>query len=338
MGSIKIGGIVAEAGAVERGNLEVFRLAGGTNTDIPAVVINGEKEDGGPVVNVHAGIHGDEFEGIEATWRLAERIKPKNLSGTIVATPIVHLAAYGAGIRESPIDGKNLARVFPGDERGTATDKIAHTFFNEVVLKCDYVIGLHSGGFRKKFHPLIEYYEGIDPEVGRKARAAARAFCVGPFDIMQRIGNPPRNVTCTSEASRHGIPGIEGEMWGEGRCVEEHVEQYLTAVLSELEDLSMFRDRKTRATSKRELGRQRNRPLRHCEGEWTLAENGGFFSTGVEIEETVTKGQLVGVIKRETGELVETVRASASGFVAAIHTFPMVRPGDGIIMIERRVE
>jgi predicted deacylase len=337
MGSIKIGGIVAEAGTVERGNLEIFREAGCAKADIPVVVIRGEKDDGGPVVNVHAGIHGDEFEGIEATWRLTERIKPENLSGTIVATPIVHLAAYGAGMRESPIDGKNLARVFPGDARGTATERIAHTFFNEVVLRCDYVMGLHSGGFRKKFHPLIEYHEGFDPEVGRKAKAAARAFCVGPFDIMQRIGNPPRNITCTSEASRHGIPGIEGEMWGEGRCVEEHVEQYAAAVISVLEYLGMLKDKKNPATSEREL-RKRNGQLRHCEGEWTLAGNGGFFLSGVELEDTVTKGQLVGVIKGETGELIETVRASASGFVAAVHTFPIVRPGDGTVMIENRIE
>jgi predicted deacylase len=264
---------------------------------------------------------------------LTERIKPKNLSGTIVATPIVHLAAYGAGTRESPIDGKNLARVFPGDPGGTATDKIAHIFFNEVVLMCDYVIGLHSGGFRNKFHPLIEYYEGFDPEVGRKAKAAARAFCVGPFDIMQRIGNPPRNITCTSEASRHGIPGIEGEMRGEGRCAEEDAEQYAAAVVSVLEHLGMFTD-KSPATFKREA---RNGPVRHCEGEWIPARNGGFFLSEVELEDTVTKGQRVGVIKGETGEPIEPVRTSASGFVAAIHTFPMVRPGDGTVMIERRI-
>jgi uncharacterized protein len=110
MGSIQIGEIVAAPCESKRGSVEVFRLAGGARGDIPTFVINGKKD--GPVVNIHAGIHGDEYEGIEATWRLPERINPSELSGTIVATPIVHLAAYGAGTRESPIDGKNLARVF----------------------------------------------------------------------------------------------------------------------------------------------------------------------------------------------------------------------------------
>jgi predicted deacylase len=331
MESIKIGEIVAAPDEAQQGLIKVFRLADGAKADIPTFVINGKKD--GPVVNVHAAIHGDEYEGIEAAWRLVERIKPSKLSGAIVVTPIVNLAAYGAGTRESPIDGKNLARVFPGDKSGTATDKIAYTFFNEVVLKCDYVIGLHSGGFRNRFHPLIEYYEGFDPEVGRKAKAAAQAFCVGPFDIMQRIGNPPRNVTCTSEASRHGIPGIEGEMWGEGRCVDEHAEQYAAATVRVLESLGMVGNDTLSA-----FRREKKSRVRHCEGEWVTAKNGGLFLPDVEFEDTVTKGQKVGVVKGERGEVIEAVVASATGFIGAIHTFPMVRPGDGTVMIEKRVE
>jgi predicted deacylase len=330
--SIKIGQIVASPGESARGSVKVFRLADGTNADIPAFVIHGRKE--GPIVNVHAAIHGDEYEGIEASWRLIERVKPANLSGTLVITPIVHVAAYGAGTRESPVDGKNLARVFPGNMDGTATERVAHIFFNEVVLKCDYVIGLHSGGYRNKFHPLIEYYEGFGPEVGKKAKDAAEAFCTGPFDILQRIGNPPRNVTCTSEASRHGIPGIEGEMWGEGRCIDEHVEQYAAAVVGVLAHLGMVGGE---TSTKFMRARKNNRP-RHCEGAWVTAGNGGLFLPSVDLEHNVRRGQSVGTIKGNDGGVTETVVASEDGFIGAVHTFPMVRPGDGTVMIETSIK
>lgn len=325
----EFGGVRAEAGEVKKGFIRVFRLAGGPRADIPCVLVNGTKA--GPVVNVHAGIHGDEFEGIDASWRLSRMLSPKSLSGTVIVTPIVHLAAYGAGMRESPVDGKNLARVFPGDLQGTATEKIARVFFNEVVLNCDYVIGLHSGGYRNRFHPLIEYYEGFDPAVGEKARAAAEAFCIGPFDIMQRIGNPPTNVTCTSEASRHGVPGVEGEMWGEGRCVDEHAEQYAESVLSVLAHLGMVS-----GDSGPHPERSRRR-VRHCEGEWMKAANGGFFSPEVGLEDRVTSEQVLGVVRDELGETVERVIAHSAGFVAALRTFPMVRPGDGTVMVEREL-
>jgi uncharacterized protein len=327
--SIRIGKLVVDSNSVAKGNLEVVRMAGGVNVDIPTFIINGK--DDGPIVNVHAGIHGDEFEGIEATWRLIDRMKSQTLAGTVVATPIVHAAAYGAGVRESPIDGKNLARVFPGDSRGTTTDKIAYTFFNEVVLKCDYVIGLHSGGFKYRFHPLIEYYEGLDAEVGRRAKSAAEAFCIGPFDIMQRIGNPPKNVTCTSEASRHGVPGIEGEMWGEGRCPEESAEQYAEAVMSVFDHLGMMTAKKEGPGAPRGIEKRR---IRHVESSDVVVDEGGFFLPSVKLEDVVAKDQKLGLIKNESGEVIETVKTPVSGFVAAVRTFPMIRPGEWAIRVE----
>ena len=79
MTSITIGKLVADSNSVTKGNLEVPLMGGGADASIPTFIINGEKD--GPIVNVHAGIHGDEFEGIEATWRLIDRIKPQALTG-----------------------------------------------------------------------------------------------------------------------------------------------------------------------------------------------------------------------------------------------------------------
>jgi len=137
MKTLRVGNLTAEAGTKTRGSLRVVPMAGSRDVSIPAILING-KEDG-PIVNLHAGIHGDEFEGIRAIWQIAEQLRPEDLSGAVIATPIVNTAAYAAGMRESPIDGKNLARVFPSDSAGTPTDKLAHYFFNEVVLRSDYV-------------------------------------------------------------------------------------------------------------------------------------------------------------------------------------------------------
>ena len=241
MGTLKIDSVVADAGTVTEGSPHVCQMAGGTEVRIPFILVNGIQD--GPTVNLHAGIHGDEFEGINAIWRIARDMKPKDLSGAIIATPIVHMAAYAAGTRESPIDGKNLARVFPGDSAGTATDKLAHYFFNQVVLRSDYVLGLHSGGVRYRFHPLVEYYRGVARSVDEKSKAMAEAFSAGPFNIIQEIPTPAQIKTCSSESSKHGIPTLEPEMWGEGRCLKEHVDQYVDSVMKVLEHLNMIRNR-----------------------------------------------------------------------------------------------
>lgn len=42
-------------------------------------------------------------------------------------------------------DGKNLNRVFPGNENGTYTDKLAYFMEKEIFSKVDYYIDVHNG-------------------------------------------------------------------------------------------------------------------------------------------------------------------------------------------------
>jgi predicted deacylase len=321
MKTLRIGSLKAERETQAKGLLHVFHMAGGDDARIPAVVINGRGE--GPVVNLHAGIHGDEYEGVAAIWKIVEQIKPRHLSGALVATPIVHLAAFAAGTRESPIDGKNLARVFPGDPTGTSTDRLASFFFNEVIMKCDYALGLHSGGFRYKFHPLVEYYSGIRSDVEEKARQMAEAFAIGPFTIVQPLRVPKVNVTCTYAASQNNIPSIEPEMWGEGRCDAVNVDEYVASTLNVLTHLGMIEGEQVKSSSQ----------VDHVEGNWVLANNGGLFAAEVKIHDKVSRNQRLGVIRNDFGEIVEEVRADADGFVGAMRTFAMIRPGDWAVLI-----
>jgi N-alpha-acetyl-L-2,4-diaminobutyrate deacetylase len=268
------------------------------------------------------GIHGDEYEGILAIWKLTSELSPSQLSGTVIATPIVHMAAFRAGTRESPIDGKNLARVFPGDPNGSVTDRIAHTFLNEIVLKCSFVAGLHSGGCQYKFHPLIEYYKGISRVIDNQARAAAESFAIGPFDIVQQLPVPPPNMTCTYEAARNHIVGIEPEMWGEGRCIEEHVEEYVDSLRNLLVHLGMVR------------GKVKRNKFDHVRGEWVYPKNTGLFVPSVKIRDKVGKGTKLGKIIGDQGVIIEEIIAPTSGFVGAIRTFPLIKLGDWAILIE----
>jgi predicted deacylase len=46
--------------------------------------------------------------------------------GTLLMVPVCNMATYATAIRNSPVDGLNLARVFPGSETGTLTQRIAY--------------------------------------------------------------------------------------------------------------------------------------------------------------------------------------------------------------------
>ncbi|MEJ7709086.1 MAG: succinylglutamate desuccinylase/aspartoacylase family protein [Pyrinomonadaceae bacterium] len=60
-----------------------------------------------------AGIHGDEYEGMQAVWKAFRALDPAMMRGDFIGIPVAHVAAYEAATRESPLDRKNLARSFP---------------------------------------------------------------------------------------------------------------------------------------------------------------------------------------------------------------------------------
>ena len=93
---------------------------------LPLLVVRGERA--GPVLAVSAGVHGDEYEGVQAIFEAFELLDPSQMSGTLLAVPVVNYAAHRDCSRTNPADDLNLARVFPGDPQGTITQRIAHTF------------------------------------------------------------------------------------------------------------------------------------------------------------------------------------------------------------------
>jgi predicted deacylase len=91
------------------GWLEVATRADGSAWRLPLLTVTGEEQ--GPVLVVTAGVHGDEYEGIEAIAEVYRRVTPSELRESLIMMPVCNMPAYEAGSRSSPIDGLNLARV-----------------------------------------------------------------------------------------------------------------------------------------------------------------------------------------------------------------------------------
>ena len=100
----------------------------------------------GPTLLVLGAVHGDEYEGVEAIPAVFRRVAPDVLRGALLMVPICNVPAYESVLRSSPIDGLNLARVFPGDSNGTITQRIAYWITQKLIKPADLVIDLHSGG------------------------------------------------------------------------------------------------------------------------------------------------------------------------------------------------
>ncbi len=172
----------------------------GTEIHVPHVIISGRKP--GALLLVTAGIHNAEFVGIQAAIELSSEIDPEKLSGILVIVPVANRSGFEN--RTMSIvheDGKNLNRVFPGDESGTAADRLAHLLFNTFIKYADAYVDLHSGDGYEELIPYV-YYVG---DTVCEKKASAMASCVDTeFIVRSRC----KTGGAYNIASVNGIPSV----------------------------------------------------------------------------------------------------------------------------------
>ncbi len=91
------------------------------------------KNGRGPTVTFTGGSHGDEYEGPIALLKLARGLRAADVAGRVVIVPALNLPAVRSATRRSPVDGRNMNLVFPGNRDGTVTEVIADFVFTELV-------------------------------------------------------------------------------------------------------------------------------------------------------------------------------------------------------------
>lgn len=140
---------------------------------IPVTVV---KNGSGPTVLFTGGLHGGEYEGVVSLMKLRRELQVEAVQGRVIIIPALNLPAVLAGQRLSPIDQKDLNRVFPGAWNGTITQIIAHYVHDVVLPLCDAVIDLHSGGYSLSMVPYMSMHYLTDEAQNQATFAAMQAF------------------------------------------------------------------------------------------------------------------------------------------------------------------
>ena len=154
---------------------------------VPVTVIaNGE----GPTVLFVGGNHGGEYEGPVTLLKLIRRLQPEQVQGRVIVLPALNLPAVVAGQRLSPLDHKDMNRVFPGRWDGTVSEVIAHYVHEMILPLCDAVIDLHSGGASLALMPYISMHY-LDDEAQHEATWQAMMAFQSPLAlVMKEISGP----------------------------------------------------------------------------------------------------------------------------------------------------
>ena len=164
--AFQINGSSIAPGTRQTVDIPVSTLSDHTPVHLSVHVVHGKKP--GPVLFVSAAIHGDEVIGAEIVRRLLKAAPLKNMTGTLLAVPIVNAFGFHNHSRYLP-DRRDLNRCFPGLSEGSMASRLAHIFMREVVNRADMGIDLHSAAVQRTNLPQIRLTAGNERlmELGR---------------------------------------------------------------------------------------------------------------------------------------------------------------------------
>ena len=307
------------SGTKERLWLECFSGLTGP-VALPALVVKGAGS--GPTLLVTAGVHGNEFEGMEAIRRFFEGLSPGEMRGAFVGLPVCNPLAYCGMSRVTPafVDGINLARTFPGRADGLPTERLAHalfTFATRLLGAEDLFVDLHSGSHECEYAPMVGY-RAVDNPARALSERAARHFGIGRLWEL-----PPGAVTFNGAVAGAGIPTVGTEVTGLGGLRPEDVALYERGLLSLARLWGILPGEPEPAVTG---------PARRTTQ--VIAAGSGLFRSAVQrIGERVEAGERLGDIVDPFGRAVAEVVAPAAGEVWALRRFGTAWAGDYVALI-----
>ena len=311
-----------EHAAIESHILDVPPSAD-VGTIIPITVIRGARP--GPVLALIAGNHGYEYPPILALQRLRGQIDPADLSGRIIMVHTANMPSFlGRTVYFSPVDGKNLNRVYPGRVDGTVSERIAYAITKEVIEPADYVLDLHCGDGNEWLRPYVYQHITGDAGIDRTIARLVMAFGIDHVVVdRDRPTDPARSLYCSTTAITRGKPAMTVESGSLGVSDEESVERIVTGVHGVLRELRM-----------KEGGPD---PLPQAvyldpTAVVTSPETGILYSQ-VECNQTVHKGTVLAHITDFFGKTIAEVRSPLDGLVLYVVATPPITKGQPVACV-----
>ena len=279
---------------------------------IPMHVIHGRKA--GPKVLICATIYGDEVGGIDIVHRLLNLKILKNLSGTLICVPVMNVYGLINHTQMLP-DGRDLADSFPGSEKGSFAERLAHLFSSEVITHMTHCINLRCGHSHTYRLPQVYYHP--EDSVATQLASVFGAPILKPS--MEKTGffysdeGVPERPTIIYEA-------------GEAHRTDEYsAKMGVKGITRVLKELGMI---KTKGSFKSST------PLECVKSSWIRARASGLFHFRKKVGQHIEEGDIVGVITDPFGTTSQhDVISNHSGIISAMSTHPHVYQGQGIVEI-----
>ena len=268
---------------------------------LPVTILNGEEP--GKTVLITAGIHAEEYVGIQAALELADRLKTEKIAGTVVIVKVINREAFEK--RRGSFgceDGKNLNRVFPGSPEGTQMERLAWGIEKELFPIADYYIDLHSGDSYEQLAPYVYYAGQASEETVKISREMARQVDV-PYMVCSTVA---KGGCYNYAAYAYGIPSILIERGGMGAWTREESHSTRRDVRNILCHLGVY------------LGQKDYRiyyPLEVKDIIYQSASQSGLWYPNKMPGDMIRAGEVLGMVRDYQGHILEVAYGENDGVI-----------------------
>jgi uncharacterized protein len=261
--------------------------------DLPVMIVKGTKE--GPTFVVTAGLYPTEYCGVEAAGRIYQQLDPKHLQGKVIIIPVVNMPVFrfrtpmfSLAKSLSPMDGKDMTKVFPGNPTGTISEVLAYKLFNDFIIGSNYHVDLRGGELYES-HLQHTIFLQIGKELDKTMKHMGVIFGL-PYALPTRIDiGHSQPTTLIYEAVNLGIASIisQSGLGYNTQPKENEVMGHVNGVMNLLKYFKMMDGEPVKPKTQHFLLPDRP-PI--------FAPESGIFKTFVDQGDLLTKGQLMGTI------------------------------------------
>jgi predicted deacylase len=302
--------------------LGVLKVPAGVDAgyDIPVAVIHGA--NAGPTLAVVAGSHGSEYASIIAVEMLIDQIQAADVSGTVILIPLVNVPSFEQIVPHlNPTDNKNMNRFYPGDPKGTQTDRASYVVTKEVVEKSDHLIDFHGGDLDENLRPYSYWTVTGNQKQDEVSRAMVLAFGLNHIVIStDRPKDPNASRYLENTATTRGKPSFTAEAGRSGPVDKNDAALLVNGVLNVMGHLKM---------TKRAAPPVKN-PVWIDKLVNVVAEQDGMFHPAVDRDAHVAKGAKIGTVTDYLNRPLREMLAPEGGIVLFIRAVPSLKKGDTI--------
>ena len=260
----------------------------------------------GPTLCLTAAVHGDELNGVETIRRVMFSLESDKLNGVVIGVPIVNMHGFRRSSRYLP-DRRDLNRYFPGDAKGSSAGRIAQSFFQEIITRCDRLIDIHTGSFHRTNLTQLR---------GDLGKESVKQFSKMFNDVMVLDG-AGASGTLRKAAVNAGIPAVTLEAGEPLRLQLNEVKQSVDGIMAVLHHMGMIDDKPPR----------RPKQLVFYKSTWLRASQSGVFLSEAELGQTVKKGDILGTVTDPITNRSSVIRSDVDGKIIGMALNQMVMPG-----------